>query len=164
MVKSAAVSSLTSAEEDLVSLLLNYEPLDLFTLYGKQGCVRCDYSIACYSGFLSFPLALLLQMIFHLHCFIFHQNVIWNALVLFTIFNTTHSSSSYFSFPQSGPLHKTICLGSVDVLHLWAHWRQCPVTTFQCSSKVAQTFTLKPSCLSERRKKKKKRVNQGKQT
>lgn len=66
------MSSLTLAEVDLRSLLFNYDPLNHSTLNSIQLCVRCDYSIA-YSGFLSFPSAFLLQMVFHLHCFIFYQ-------------------------------------------------------------------------------------------
>lgn len=66
------MSSLTLAEVGLRSLLLNYDPLNHFTLNSIQLCVRCDGFIA-YSDFLSFPSAFLLQMVFHLHCFLFYQ-------------------------------------------------------------------------------------------
>lgn len=70
------MSSLTSAEVDLTSLLFGYDPLNHFTLHSVQLHVRCDYSLASFSGFLSFTSTTLLQMVFHLHCFIFYQNLI----------------------------------------------------------------------------------------
>jgi len=84
-------------------ILLNYYPLNHFILCSIQLCARCDYSFGCYSGFPSFLSTFLLQMRVHLYCFIFYQNLIWNALVLFTILNTTFSSSPCnFQFPILG--------------------------------------------------------------